>query len=689
MKRTNIRRPATLLALALAACAADEATPSADAGAPADATGSTDAAPDAAPDTGDAVAPDAEDAAGPGDTGDAADATANDETPPVLADLVFQPNPKSVLSGLIAFETDEPATWTLTVTDQQTDRSWAVSPPTPASTKHNVPVLGLRASRTHRFRLEVKDAAGNTTTDESLSHTTAALPDDFPPLKVLKTDPSMQGEVLVLNVLWWGQVLGYGLLLGVDGDGEVVWYERASKPLVETRRTEAGTLLVVIGESDGFIEMDMLGTVVNQWIAKDLGLDSLHHTVGVTADGNLLGLSTELRNISGYPPPDGTETWPIVGDVAVELTREGDIVRAWPLLDVLDPYHYNPNFFQPFWLPLYPVPGLPKDWSHGNAIAADTDGGYIVSLATQDLIVKLDRDTGQTVWKLGESGDVVLEGPGGWFSMPHGLDWTGDGRVLLYDDGIYKPEPRGRVVEYTLTPPSGGGPWTAKETFSWDGGDEAFTCMGPADVDRLPGGDLLVLHGSLLGDPKLSPFDSDNPLWARLERIRTAPLGERVFGLEVGGPWDPEGDKYSSFTVELLPGLYPPGWEVTSAGGGGTPGDCATACEGLDCGWKDGCACGLCGLGEVCTDGVCATCAAACEGRACGMVDVSCDCGSCGPDLACDPEGACVDEATFCAPYCEGKDCGVVGAFYIGQSCDCGTCPDGETCHQATFTCAP
>ena len=557
---------AALLAMAGGCSAAD---PDAASGQPADATaadsgmdggggdagGVVDAGTDAglAPDTG-----------ADGATADPGDGEGADEAPPVLTGLAFQPNPKSDLSALIAFETNEPATWTLNVTDEQTGRSWTVDPHTAADTTHRVPVLGMRASRTHRFRLTVTDGAGNSTVDETLSHTTGPLPDDFPPLKVLKPGPYDPSEVMVLDVLWWGQVLGYGLLLGIDSDGEVVWYERASKPLVETLRTAEGTLLVVVGESDGFIEMDMLGNVLNQWIAKDLGLDSLHHTVGLTPDGNLLGLSTELRQIEGYPPPDGTETWPVIGDKAVELTRDGTIVHAWPLLDVLDPYHYNPLFFQPFWLPLYPVQGLPKDWSHGNAIHMDSDGGYVLSLAAQDMIVKLDRDTGQVVWAAGDAGTVVLEGEGEWFSMPHGLEWTGDNRMMLYDDGIYKDEPRGRVVEMELTPPTGGGPWTAKQTFVWDGGDEPFTCMGPSDVDRLPDGDLLVLHGSLLGDPKGSPFDSHNPLWARLERIHTDPLGERVFGFEIGGPWDPDRGKFSSFAVELLPSLYPPGWEVTT-----------------------------------------------------------------------------------------------------------------------------
>ena len=254
----------------------------------------------------------------------------------------------------------------------------------------------------------------------------------------------------------------------------------------------------------------------------------------------------------------------MVGDIAVELPREGPPVRAWSLLDVLDPYHCNPAFFTPFWLLLYPdAPGGPKDWSHGNAIKFDPgDHSYLLSLANQDLVVKLDRDTGAPIWSLGEAGDVALEGGSEWFSVPHGAEWIPDGRVLLYDDGVFKTERRSRVVEYTLSAPEDDGPWRARETWSWDGGDTPFYCMGPADVDSLADGSLLVLHGSLVEHPDESPFGTGNRLWVRLEILRREPAGERVFGLDIGGPADPNAKKITSFAAERIPGLYPPGWKV-------------------------------------------------------------------------------------------------------------------------------
>lgn len=629
----------------------------------------------------------------PGTSGDVAaevGAGVPDVSPPQVLELALEPVGGNPLAAVVTFRTDEPATWSLTVDEDDSGRRWTVAPDLAPATNHQVPVLGLRASRAYTLVVTVADVAGNHAAGEPLAWHTDPLPDDIPQITVLDAAPGeAPAGVTVLNLIRWGaDVLNEGLLVALDGAGEVVWLHRATETLVEARRTDRGTLLVAYGESDGIREIDMLGTVLQEWRPSELGLDGLHHAVGPGPGDSIVSLAPELRWIDGYPLDDGSTTgyW-VVGDRAVELPREGAPVRDWSLLDVLDPYHFNPGFFTPFWLLLYPeAAGGPKDWSHGNAIQFDPeDDSYVISLANQDLVVKLDRSTGAPVWTLGGSGDVALAPGGSWFSVPHGAEWLPGGRVLLYDDGVFKAQRRSRVVEYLLT---GDGPWTATESWSWDGGDAPFYCMGPADVDVLPGGNLLVLHGSLVEDPEASPFGAGNALWIRLEEIRREPAGERVFGVDIGGPTDPSVGKITSFAAERLSGLYPSGW-VVEAREGPPPIPCEETCATLECGWVDGCVCGVCLPGTLCREGLCVDCAETCAalGRVCGLLDMSCDCGACPDGFLCDEAGACEDEATLCAPFCEDRECGVVGAFYLGQSCDCGQCPDGEICNEVTATC--
>jgi hypothetical protein len=460
-------------------------------------------------------------------------------------------------------------------------------------------------------------------------------------------------------------------------------------------RSRAGTILSTIGESDGIIEVDMLGNRLAWWRPADLGVDSLHHALTQTPDGHLVGLSTELRAVGGYPDGDGDITHQVVGDVVVEFTRDGVVTHAWSLLDVLDPYHHNPAFDLPFWAPLYPDAGSPpKDWSHGNSVQFDaSDDSYVVSLANTDQVVKLDRATGAAVWVLGSQGDFTLDAGGTWFSYPHGPELSADHKVLLYDDGVYKESRRSRLVEYSLAFDPAGAGGVATESWSWDGGAEPFYCFSPADVDRLENGNLLVLHGSLVGDPGSPPLGSKNPLSVRLEELNPDDPGHPVFSLTIGHPEDPSLGRYTSFAAARIPRLYPDAWVITDAGPPVEPPvPCDVTCEDLACGFIDGCLCGQCPPWEACVDGACIAqdpCSDQCSAaaRVCGPINAFCSCGDCPGGEMCDEDGLCISTELFCAPYCDDKGCGIVGAFYLGQYCDCGACPEGTTCAYETFTC--
>jgi hypothetical protein len=282
---------------------------------------------------------------------------------------------------------------------------------------------------------------------------------------------------------------------------------------------------------------------------------------------------------------------------------------------------------------------------------------------------------------------VILEAGGEWYSNQHGVDFTADGRMLVYDDGTYKATdvPRSRLAEYQFTAPaSEGDPWSARQIWSWDGGASPFYSYSPADVDYLPNGNLLVVHGSLVGHPELSRFSSSNTLSVRIQELDRSSQVEVVFAMEVGGPWDVTGKRLSSFAAVRLSTLYPEAWHVLEL----APNCDATCGEGI-CGTVGGCDCGHCSFGTACLNAHCVTCDEGCLGRVCGDIELQCECGTCPTDQMCDAEGQCVESDTFCIPFCLGMECGLVGAIYMGQTCNCGDCPEGSKCDYNSFTCVP
>ena len=131
--------------------------------------------------------------------------------------------------------------------------------------------------------------------------------------------------------------------------------------------------------------MDMLGNVVAQWHAArhpnpeavekvpegsiPVETETFHHGIIQMPSGNLLVLSTELREIENYPtdpakPDAARETAKVIGDVVVEFARDGSIVREWKLMDMLDVHRVGYDSLAPIWndWAYTEVEGMTRDW---------------------------------------------------------------------------------------------------------------------------------------------------------------------------------------------------------------------------------------------------------------------------------------------------------------------------------------
>jgi len=123
----------------------------------------------------------------------------------------------------------------------------------------------------------------------------------------------------------------------------------------EVRRVSNGNIMYKAWPgARGMIQIDMLGNIVQRWHftgtakspAEDstpVDTDSIHHDYAELPDGNLLIMSSELRVLEEYPTSETDPNAPtaaanVIGDVIVEMTWDGIVLREWRILDLLDPY---------------------------------------------------------------------------------------------------------------------------------------------------------------------------------------------------------------------------------------------------------------------------------------------------------------------------------------------------------------
>ena len=220
------------------------------------------------------------------------------------------------------------------------------------------------------------------------------------------------------------------------------------------------------------LEMDWAGKVL--W---EVHHPNHHHDGRLLKNGNVLLLcATELpdevtRKVQGGLP--GTEVdgkmW---ADYLVEMTKDGRTVWEWRSWEHLDPAKDTITAIQEY----------RREWTHGNAIVELPDGNLLVSFRHISTIAKIDRQTGQIVWKLGPPP----------LSHQHAPSPLPNGNILIFDNGVHRldgPATFSRVIEVKLTTKEI--VWKYQERIPWN-----FYSYHISNAQRLPNGNTLINEGA-------------------------------------------------------------------------------------------------------------------------------------------------------------------------------------------------
>ncbi len=467
----------------------------------------------------------------------------------------------NVLRATITVETDMPTMVAVEVRGDNLD-PWTIPIADTMSMSHSIPVIGMRAETDYDFVVTVENADGLSAENDELTLTTEALPAKVPSVSANVMVPAQVAAGFTLfGISYFGPDTAPGssegnVIVAVDGEGEVVWYHESELGIDDIRQLDNGNLLFIT-DHRLVIEMDMMGNEVRRITNEDVGIDSFHHEIFVMPSGNFLTLSSDLRTVE-YTEEGVQVDYPVVADVVVEFTPAGEVVQEVNLFDLLDTQRIiRPSFDTPFWDRHYDIQGT-KDWTHGNAVVADpADDNYVVSLRHQDWLLKIDRESGAILWKLGDiEGDFELVGEGGFAYHHHAPEYQDGGSLLVYDNGNTRPPetagdpPFSRAVEFTINEDD------MEITQAWEyRGETPFFTPAVGDADRLDNGNVLIVAGSLSNDPT-NPFGVAT--FTRISEVTYATPAEVVMELTIEDP--PEEPDFGTLTyrAERIPSLYPP-----------------------------------------------------------------------------------------------------------------------------------
>jgi hypothetical protein len=249
--------------------------------------------------------------------------------------------------------------------------------------------------------------------------------------------------------------------------------------------------------SDGYDMYDSSFNQVGSYHAGNGYITDVHE-FQIFPDGHsyILGLDYETVDMTVYDStynPNAT----VAGAILQELDKDQNVIfewRSWDYIDITEALH------QIMWSSFI-------DYVHANSVEEDADGNILLSCRHLDQVIKIDRNTGNMIWRLGgvKNEFQFLDDPLG-FNYQHDVRRISNGDITLFDNGTYHPLQCSYAREYRLDEQNKTATlvWSYKHPLI---NNQPVYGNALGSVQRLPNGNTLINWGYIgygLGFPNLT-----------------------------------------------------------------------------------------------------------------------------------------------------------------------------------------
>jgi len=399
----------------------------------------------------------------------------------------------------------------------------------PSAIDHEVVVVGMRSERQYTLQPIAILEDGTEVEGPTLPFETRALPDNMPPFRVTIHDPERAyGGITFFGINEQGADAQPSNIyyMAVDDVGEIVWYYSGVAPIRYIERNleqlDDGTFMVSLANTHRLITLG--GDTLDDF--SGLAPHGLHHDGVMLPNGNVLALANEVRELN-VPSLGGDVR--VLGDRIHEIDTDGEVQWVWNTFERLDTLRF-PS-------PLSRTASRRQvfDWTHSNAVVfMEDEGAILLSMRHQNWVIKIDADSGDVIWRLGQDGDFELS-DGSWFFAQHAPEPQANGDLLIYDNGNGRPggEPQSRAVIYALDDVE----MTATQVWEYPLVTEPLYTPFLGDADRLPNGNVLLTAGGVRGSGDARLLEVTDDPEPELVWELAAPAGTIYRATRLDGFW--------------------------------------------------------------------------------------------------------------------------------------------------------
>ena len=158
-------------------------------------------------------------------------------------------------------------------------------------------------------------------------------------------------------------------------------------------------------------------------------------------NGNVILFSYDLRIVDmSKVVTGGNPAATVTGLVIQELDANRNLIfqwRSWDYFNITDSYA--------------DLLSSVVNYVHGNSLDADTDTTLIISSRNMNEVTKINRLTGQIIWRLGgKNNEFVFENDPRQFAGQHSAIKQKNGTLTLFDNGVGLDPLYSRGIEYEM-----------------------------------------------------------------------------------------------------------------------------------------------------------------------------------------------------------------------------------------------
>lgn len=281
--------------------------------------------------------------------------------------------------------------------------------------------------------------AGNFSAENSPPRYMTA-PGDLPVFEVTRGSGSpAEGHIFLSYFDYYTVGRNKAYLLILDNNGEPVYYNRLPGiPItLDFKKQPNGqlTYFVTLAAHKRFYALDDTYQIVDTYEAGN-GYTTDLHDLQILENGNALLMIYDWRT-EDMSAHGGSPEAQVVDCIIQEIDKDKNVVFEWNSKDHIAITDTNQ--------------ALDTDeirYIHCNSIEPDFDGNILLSNRNLDEVTKIDRESGEIIWRLGgKKSDFDIDHP---FSVQHDARRLPNGNISVYDNGNFNTPRISRGAEYKI-----------------------------------------------------------------------------------------------------------------------------------------------------------------------------------------------------------------------------------------------